>query len=174
MDAWMQPYRKMWKDSLNDLGKHLEEMPGLTSHMPQMKEGTPMYADLEPLAGQKSWRLRFTRIFPHPQEKVWRAITEPEHLAAWFPTTVDGERKAGARLIAFDWGGDVVRIELEAVGTCGIRKALRAESRDNRPSGQDIPRPRRAWRISIISLSEPGHRLAHSMASSRDFTWIIQ
>jgi uncharacterized protein YndB with AHSA1/START domain len=27
------------------------------------------------------WRLRFTRSFAHPAEKVWRAITEPEHLA---------------------------------------------------------------------------------------------
>jgi uncharacterized protein YndB with AHSA1/START domain len=29
---------------------------------------------------------------------VWRALTEPEHLAVWFPTTVEGERAAGARL----------------------------------------------------------------------------
>jgi len=44
------------------------------------------------------WRLRFTRRLPHPPEKVWRALTEPEHLAAWFPTTIEGERAAGARL----------------------------------------------------------------------------
>ena len=30
------------------------------------------------------WRLRFTRTLEHPPEKVWRAITEPEHLAHWF------------------------------------------------------------------------------------------
>jgi uncharacterized protein YndB with AHSA1/START domain len=42
--------------------------------------------------------LRFTRLFPHPVPKVWRALTEPEHLAAWFPTTIEGEREAGARL----------------------------------------------------------------------------
>src|SRR6266581_2103771 len=30
------------------------------------------------------------------------------------------------------------------------------------------------WRISIVSFSEAGQRLAHSIASSRDFTWIIQ
>ena len=44
------------------------------------------------------WRLRFTRELPHPPEKVWRAITEPEHLAAWFPTDIEGERAAGARV----------------------------------------------------------------------------
>src|SRR5947208_3427599 len=44
------------------------------------------------------WQLRFERQLAHPQEKVWRAITEPEHLAAWFPSTIEGERAAGARL----------------------------------------------------------------------------
>jgi uncharacterized protein YndB with AHSA1/START domain len=44
------------------------------------------------------WRLRFTRRLPHPPEKVWRALTEPEHLAAWFPTDIEGERMAGAAL----------------------------------------------------------------------------
>jgi len=44
------------------------------------------------------WQLRFVRRLPHPPEKVWRAITEPEHLAAWFPTEVRGERAAGAPL----------------------------------------------------------------------------
>ncbi len=44
------------------------------------------------------WELRFTRELAHPPEKVWRALTEPEHLKAWFPSTIDGERKAGAKL----------------------------------------------------------------------------
>ena len=44
------------------------------------------------------WHLRFTRTLPHPPEKVWRALTEPEHLAAWFPTDIEGERAAGAPL----------------------------------------------------------------------------
>jgi uncharacterized protein YndB with AHSA1/START domain len=85
------------------------------------------------------WRLRFTRRLAHPQEKVWRAITEPEHLAHWFPTTIDGQRAAGAALrftfpnglaepmdgvmVAYDpqslmelqWGPDLIRIELEPI-----------------------------------------------------------
>jgi uncharacterized protein YndB with AHSA1/START domain len=44
------------------------------------------------------WRLSFTRHLPHPPEKVWRAITDPEHLHAWFPARVDGERRQGAAL----------------------------------------------------------------------------
>jgi len=44
------------------------------------------------------WRLRFERVLPHPPEKVWRALTEEAHLAAWFPTTMEGELRPGARL----------------------------------------------------------------------------
>jgi uncharacterized protein YndB with AHSA1/START domain len=95
-----------------------------------------MYGTLEQLRDGR-WQLRFTRTLPHPPSKVWRAITEPEHLARWFPTTIDGERAAGARLrftfpgghaepfdgemLAFEpesvmelrWGPDIVRIELQ-------------------------------------------------------------
>lgn len=84
------------------------------------------------------WNLRFTRHLPHPIEKVWRAITEPEHLARWFPSTIDGERTPGAPLtfrfdedtelegemLAFEpphrmelrWGDDVLRFELRSEG----------------------------------------------------------
>ena len=82
------------------------------------------------------WQLRFRRTYPHPVEKVWRALTEPEHLAAWFPTSVDGPRRAGADLkfsvrdgegppfdgqvlayeppsvFEFRWGPDSIRMEL--------------------------------------------------------------
>lgn len=44
------------------------------------------------------WMLRFERVLPHPPEKVWRALVEEEHLAVWFPTTIEGELRAGARL----------------------------------------------------------------------------
>lgn len=44
------------------------------------------------------WRLQFERVLPHPPEKVWRALTEEEHLAAWFPTTIEGELRPGAPL----------------------------------------------------------------------------
>ncbi|MBM7774577.1 uncharacterized protein YndB with AHSA1/START domain [Actinokineospora baliensis] len=33
-------------------------------------------------------RLRFERHLSHPVDKVWRAITEPEGLSAWFPAAV--------------------------------------------------------------------------------------
>lgn len=83
------------------------------------------------------WQLRFTRELPHPQEKVWRAITEPEHLKAWFPMPVVGEWKVGASLkfpseygdfdgeviavnpqslLEFRWGTDIIRLEVKPHG----------------------------------------------------------
>jgi uncharacterized protein YndB with AHSA1/START domain len=55
-----------------------------------------MHGRLEKIDGR--WQLQFIRKLPHPPEKVWRALTEPEHLVAWFPTTIEGERVAGAAL----------------------------------------------------------------------------
>lgn len=96
------------------------------------------YGELEQTRDGR-WELRFERRLAHPVERVWRAVTEPSHLAAWFPTTIDGERAAGARLrftfpggeaepmegvmLAYDpmslmelqWGPDIVRIELEPI-----------------------------------------------------------
>src|SRR3954463_5801972 len=44
------------------------------------------------------WRLRFERRLAHSPEQVWRAITEPDDLRAWFRFAIDGERAAGAPL----------------------------------------------------------------------------
>jgi len=54
------------------------------------------YGQLERVDGTAT--LRFVRRIAHPTETVWRALTEPEQLAGWFPTTIDGERAAGAPL----------------------------------------------------------------------------
>jgi uncharacterized protein YndB with AHSA1/START domain len=84
-------------------------------------------------------RLRFTRHLAHPPEKVWRAVTEPEHLEHWFPDTIVVERwEVGAPLHfehpgvysfegevlalepgtmwAIRWGTDEIRVELEPDG----------------------------------------------------------
>jgi uncharacterized protein YndB with AHSA1/START domain len=82
------------------------------------------------------WRLRFTRELAYPAEKVWRAVTEPAHLDAWFPQRIVGEWRVGAplkfesrrgefppfdgevlaceppSLLEFRWGTDVIRFEI--------------------------------------------------------------
>jgi uncharacterized protein YndB with AHSA1/START domain len=84
--------------------------------------------------------LRYRRRLAHPQQKVWSALTEDAHLAAWFPTTIEGERHAGAplhfsfresegepfdgemllfvppSLMELRWAEDVLRFELEPDG----------------------------------------------------------
>lgn len=96
------------------------------------------FGDLAPVGDR--WQLRFTRTLRHPPEKVWRALTEPEHLQAWFPARIDGERAAGAPLrfvfeedegpalegemLVYDppsllelrWDDDVLRFELRPDG----------------------------------------------------------
>ena len=94
-----------------------------------------MDGDLERAGDQ--WKLRFTRELPHPAEMVWRAVTEPGHLEAWFPHRIIGEWAVGARLtfearggehpafdgevlawdppslLEFRWGTDVIRFEVK-------------------------------------------------------------
>jgi uncharacterized protein YndB with AHSA1/START domain len=96
-----------------------------------------MYGTVDEL-GDGRWCLRFSRTFAHPVERVWRAITEPEHLVAWFPTTIEGDRTPGAPLhftfpggqapsfdgevlvyeppsvFEFRWGTDVIRLEVHS------------------------------------------------------------
>ncbi|WP_241385689.1 SRPBCC family protein [Rhodococcus sp. CH91] len=42
--------------------------------------------------------LRFERSFPYPPEKVWKVLTDPQHLRDWFPAVVEFELAPGATL----------------------------------------------------------------------------
>jgi uncharacterized protein YndB with AHSA1/START domain len=110
-----------------------------------MTETTDTYGQLQTV--DERYQVRFVRHLPHPPEKVWRALTEDEHLDAWFPTTIEGERRAGAPLrfsfrendlpsfegrmitcdppsvLELDWGPDRLRIELVPDGN-GTRLTL--------------------------------------------------
>ncbi len=39
-------------------------------------------------ADRDRWSVRLSRRYPHSVEKVWQAVSQPEHLAAWFPSEV--------------------------------------------------------------------------------------
>ena len=87
------------------------------------------------------WTLVLVRDLPHPPAKVWKALTEPEHLREWAP--FDSDRNLGAvgsvklttvgtpsplvsdteirradapKLLEFNWGGQDIRWELEPQG----------------------------------------------------------
>jgi len=130
-----------------------------------------MYGTLERVDDER-WQLRFTRKLSHPREMVWRAITEPEHLAHWFPTTVEGDRAPGARLrfafpgdqappfdgemiaceppslLEFRWGTDVLRIELRPDGDGTILTLL--DTLDERGRGA---RDAAGWHVCLDALA---------------------
>jgi uncharacterized protein YndB with AHSA1/START domain len=106
-------------------------------------EKADMDGTLEPAADR--WRLRFTRRLKHPPDTVWRALTEPEHLQAWFPQRIVGEWAVGAplrfvsdggefdgevlalqppSLIEFRWGTDIIRLELAGQGEGSVLTLL--------------------------------------------------
>lgn len=119
-----------------------------------------------------AWRLKFTRVLPNPPERVWRAITEPAELAAWFPTTIDGERIAGAdltfrfrdnqappfdgrmiaceepRLLEFMWGDDQIRIELESISG-GTQLTLYDTLEQNGKASRDAA----GWHVCLDDLN---------------------
>ena len=98
--------------------------------------------------GEK-WTLVLVRDLSHPPAKVWKALTDPEHLREWAP--FDSDRSLGTvgtaklstvgapsahvtetqvkradepRLLEFNWGGQDIRWELEPMGGSGTRLTL--------------------------------------------------
>lgn len=96
------------------------------------------------------WTLVLVRDLRHAPAKVWKALTEPEHLRAWAPFDADGslaaagttvklttvgapsapvsetqiKRAEAPRLLEYNWGGQDIRWELEPVGAGGTRLTL--------------------------------------------------
>jgi uncharacterized protein YndB with AHSA1/START domain len=119
-----------------------------------------------------TWRLRFERTLAHPPEKVWRALTEPEHLEAWFPTTIEGGLEAGAELrfrhrhrdlplmegemiacdppllLEFRWGPDMLRFVLEPDGA-GTRLTLTDTLEDLGKAARDGA----GWHVCLDQLA---------------------
>lgn len=83
--------------------------------------------------------VRVERTYPHPIEKVWQAVTTPEHLGQWFPSPVEVDLRPGGamrfrafdgapaahgtvevvdapRRLTFTWGTDRLTFELAPAG----------------------------------------------------------
>ena len=96
---WLQPYRRLWAARLDSLARHLDEMDDRQDG----KDSWPIpNAPGAGLRGAGARRRRGDAALHQARAsaaKVWRALTEAEHLAAWFPTTVEGDYAvAGAPL----------------------------------------------------------------------------
>ncbi len=116
--------------------------------------------------------LRYRRRLAHSQDKVWRALTEDEHVAGWFPTTIEGERAAGAPLhfsfresegepfdgemLVFDppacmelrWADDVLRFELVGEGA-GCVLSLTVTFPEHDKGARDAA----GWHVCLEQLS---------------------
>jgi uncharacterized protein YndB with AHSA1/START domain len=118
------------------------------------------------------WTLRFERQLAHPVEKVWRAITEPDHRDRWFPQRIVGPFEVGAEvrfvddpnmpaegfggrwttidpphLLELEWGTDRLRIELtEVAGGC------RLVFTDQLSDTEHAARTAAGWHLCLDSL----------------------
>jgi len=91
--------------------------------------------------------VRFERVYPHPPEGVWMAITDPEELLAWFPSRAVIEPAVGGSVsfsgdphledttgtvlayeppfrLAYTWGPDELHFELVPVGEAACKLVL--------------------------------------------------
>jgi uncharacterized protein YndB with AHSA1/START domain len=91
--------------------------------------------------------VQFVRSYPHPIGQVWSAVSTAEGLAHWFPSAVTIELRPGGpvtfrgdaaagdgsgtvlacdppRRLAFTWGEDELRFDLEPIGDDGCRLTL--------------------------------------------------
>jgi len=83
--------------------------------------------------------VRFVRHYPHAQQRVWEAITDPGQLSTWYPATVSYEPCVGGTIhfvddqysmdmtgtvlaydppasFAFTWGENEVRLTVDSDG----------------------------------------------------------
>jgi uncharacterized protein YndB with AHSA1/START domain len=118
----------------------------------------------------------FERRLAHPVDAVWRAITEPAELAAWFPDSVEYEARVGGKMhfefppgvdyppmdgevLAYDpprrfhftWGPDELHFDLEPLddgASCLLRLTdLLSES-------EKAARDAAGWHVCLDTLDD--------------------
>ena len=120
----------------NDMSSREQYAPGAATGAEVRKDG-------------EKWTLIVVRDLSHPPAKVWKALTEPEHLREWAPydsdqslgtvgtaklstvgaptphvTETEVKRADPPKLLEFSWGGQELRWELEPLGSGGTRQRL--------------------------------------------------
>ncbi|GAA4596914.1 hypothetical protein GCM10023194_70330 [Planotetraspora phitsanulokensis] len=117
--------------------------------------------------------VRFERTYAHPAERVWEAVSTPEGLAHWFPSTVELEPHAGGKItfsgdpnleamtgtvlafepprrLAFSWGGDELRFNVESIDAehCRLTLVNVLEARDT------AARNAAGWTVCLAELGK--------------------
>lgn len=94
------------------MSAHAQYTPGPASRAQVRKEGG-------------KWTLILTRELRHSPEKVWQALTDPEHLREWAPFEADGSLGAvGARVKLTTVGAPAPRVTETIVKRADAPKAL--------------------------------------------------
>ena len=107
-----------------------------------------MYGTYETIDGTPA--VRFERVYPHAVERVWRMITVPEEMAAWFPSTVEVDLREGGEM-AFTFP------EHDGRADDGPRARARPAARVRVPVGRGRAAPRaRARRRRAPADAHPG------------------
>jgi hypothetical protein len=61
--------------------------------------------------GGEKWTLILVRELRHSPEKVWQALTDPEHLREWAPFVTDGSLGAAGSTVKLTWMGAPAPLE---------------------------------------------------------------
>lgn len=79
------------------------------THTEQYVPGPAYGAEVRKSEGAK-WTLILVRELHHSPEKIWRALTDPEHLREWAPFEVDGSM-ATPGTVKLTWAGNPTPLE---------------------------------------------------------------
>jgi uncharacterized protein YndB with AHSA1/START domain len=117
--------------------------------------------------------VRFVRTYPHPVQRVWAALTEPEQLVRWFPSAVELEPRAGGSVrfsgdpytegstgvvllwdpphrLAFTWGPDELHLILEDAGEGRCRFVLVNVLADRTTAARNAG----GWHVCLTELAK--------------------
>lgn len=137
--------------------------------------------------------VRFERVYPHPVERVWRAITDPEELRHWFPSPeVTYEPRPGGSMtlagdpyapeprtsrvlvwepptrFSFEWEDDELHFTLSAYGD-----GCRLELVDVLSSEGAASRNAAGWEMCLADLERRLRGAARGTGSRAEFEQVL-
>ena len=110
---------------------------------------------------------RLETRYPHPPDRVWQAITDPEHLAVWFmPMQID--LRVGGRVLLVDYGQEGKSPPAEGVVTACEPGSLLEYRFDK--GEWDWPESTLRYELSVDG---DGCRLVFSQTVAPDTVWAV-
>jgi uncharacterized protein YndB with AHSA1/START domain len=118
--------------------------------------------------------VRFQRSYNHPVQRLWTALTDSDELPRWFPSKIAMKPEVGGEVefygdpnaagpsygtvlvyepptkLAYSWGEDELRFELEPLGEHGCRLTLI----DVLPAQNTAARNAAGWTVCLAELDK--------------------